>query len=480
MLLAAMTPSHAASITWTNTAGGFWNTPANWSPNRVPGASDTAVITIGGVSNQPLLVTLDVSPTVGGLTLGATGNCGGGQVLRINGQTLTLDGPAVVNACGQLTIDSGAFAGTPNASISGAIGWTGGILSGWLALATNGTLNIMGANDHDMPNCVFMNYGTVAWSGGRVRGGGGNTGTRVHNMGLWDAQSDEVFNGEFGGAGLVFTNTGTLRKSAGINTTTLAAGTTFINNGTVEVESGTLAFMNGGVFVTGSVLSRGGLVQLKAGTFMIGAATVTSTNVQLVGGTLSGVIRGVLDWVAGDWDGGVTIASNSVLNIVSGNDHNMANCGLTSYGTVVWSGGRLRGGGGNGTQVSNFGLWDAQSDQVFNADFGGAGVVFNNAGTLRKSAGINTTALLSRVGFVNTGTVEVDSGALAFYGGGNFNGGSVNSPGGVVQLAAGGFTLNGTVTCANVQLVGGTLAGNNVIRGAFDWVVGDWNGAEGV
>src|SRR6266516_6741391 len=100
---------------------------------------------------------------------------------------------------------------------------------------------------------------------------------------------------------LPISNTGTLRKSAGINTTTLAAGTTFINNGTVEVESGTLAFMNGGVFVTGSVLSRGGLVQLKAGTFMIGAATVTSTNVQLVGGTRSGVIRGVLDWGAGNW-----------------------------------------------------------------------------------------------------------------------------------------------------------------------------------
>src|SRR5439155_560734 len=158
-------------------------------------------------------------------------------------------------------------------------------------------------------------------------------------------------------------------------------------------------------------------------------------------------------WVAGNWEGGVTIASNSVLNIVSGNDHNMANCGLTSYGTVVWRGGRLRGGGGNGTQVSNFGLWDAQSDQVFNAEYGGAGVVFNNAGTLRKSAGVNTTALLQGVAFRNTGAVEVESGALAFAGGGSFTGGSVLNTG-VVQLAAGAFTINGTVMSANAQLVG--------------------------
>jgi len=34
----------AATVTWTNTGGGNWNTAANWSPNKVSGPSDDVVI----------------------------------------------------------------------------------------------------------------------------------------------------------------------------------------------------------------------------------------------------------------------------------------------------------------------------------------------------------------------------------------------------------------------------------------------------
>ena len=37
-----------ATITWTNSASGNWSGTNNWSPNRVPGPSDTAVITNAG------------------------------------------------------------------------------------------------------------------------------------------------------------------------------------------------------------------------------------------------------------------------------------------------------------------------------------------------------------------------------------------------------------------------------------------------
>jgi hypothetical protein len=33
------------TITWTNTSGGWWVVPANWSPNQVPSTNDIAVIT---------------------------------------------------------------------------------------------------------------------------------------------------------------------------------------------------------------------------------------------------------------------------------------------------------------------------------------------------------------------------------------------------------------------------------------------------
>src|SRR2546425_810219 len=98
-------PSRGATITWVNPASGTWNNATNWDPNQVPGANDIAFIT-----NNSVTVTLDVSPSVHGIILGANGDCGAsGPILALNGQTLTLDGPLVVNACGQLSVDSGTL-----------------------------------------------------------------------------------------------------------------------------------------------------------------------------------------------------------------------------------------------------------------------------------------------------------------------------------------------------------------------------------
>src|ERR1700722_12278339 len=56
----------AATITWTNLAGGNWSNPSNWDLGTVPGASDTANITLAGTYT----VTLDANVTVSKLTAG--------------------------------------------------------------------------------------------------------------------------------------------------------------------------------------------------------------------------------------------------------------------------------------------------------------------------------------------------------------------------------------------------------------------------
>src|SRR4051812_33551195 len=53
-------------LTWTNAAGGNWSVAANWSPNQVPGASDSVLITADGTYT----VVLADSVTVSNLTLG--------------------------------------------------------------------------------------------------------------------------------------------------------------------------------------------------------------------------------------------------------------------------------------------------------------------------------------------------------------------------------------------------------------------------
>src|SRR5208283_2965240 len=68
LLLAGAVSTRAATLTWTNTANGYWNTAANWDPNQVPGSGDTAVITNAGV-----IVSLNSSTTVGGIILGTNG-----------------------------------------------------------------------------------------------------------------------------------------------------------------------------------------------------------------------------------------------------------------------------------------------------------------------------------------------------------------------------------------------------------------------
>ena len=38
VIMAAVAAGAGTPYTWTNTAGGFWSTGGNWSPNGTPGA----------------------------------------------------------------------------------------------------------------------------------------------------------------------------------------------------------------------------------------------------------------------------------------------------------------------------------------------------------------------------------------------------------------------------------------------------------
>jgi hypothetical protein len=137
-LLAIGNPAHSATITWTNTASGGWNTAANWNPNTVPSTNDTAIITNAGVT-----VSLNGATTVGVIILGTNG--AGMVTLSLAFQTLALNGPLTVNPSGSFTVDSGVLVGNTNAVLNGTIGWSAGLLEGILTLASGSTLNITNA-----------------------------------------------------------------------------------------------------------------------------------------------------------------------------------------------------------------------------------------------------------------------------------------------------------------------------------------------
>jgi hypothetical protein len=263
----------AADIVWTNTAGGNWSSTNNWSPNQVPSTNDTAVITVAGTYS----VTLNVSPTVAGLDLGASTG-GTTQSLVWAGFTLTVNGPIQVSSNGQFNLSSGTLSGTN--VLMGMLTWSGGSISGVLTLATNSILDIVNGGGNSMNGLVLTNYGTVNWTNSTIYSRTpGNA--LIYNYGLWNAQSDNTFQGGTGGGSTLFDNFGTFLKSGNTGTTVLDGNVVFNNTGTVNVESGTLGLDGGGT------CSGGDFTTASAGTRVIFLQRAAITPQQSEGKTTS-------------------------------------------------------------------------------------------------------------------------------------------------------------------------------------------------
>jgi len=466
----------AATINWTNAASGGWGTAANWNPNSVPSTNDTAIITNAGVT-----VSLNGATTIGAIILGTNG--AGMVMLSLAGWTLALNGPLTVNPSGSFTVDSGALVGNTNAVLSGTIGWSAANLGGNLTLASGSTLNITTGNNHFIGGCIFTNSGTVNWSGSQLLAGGG---AAFYNYGLWNAQDDQQLNNYSGGAGTVFNNFGTFRKSGGASefatATVFPSGVVFNQlAGVIDVQNGTnglqLSFQGGGNFTGGYITTNQfGLTLLAGGNFNLNG-TVTGTNTWETGNLVgTNVINGALTWQSGSWANTmVTLPSNSTLNITTGNNHFIGGCIFTNSGTVNWSDGQLLAGGG--AVFYNYGLWNAQDDQNLLNYSGDPGTVFNNFGTFRKSGGTTPSYTLigNPVSFNNTGVVDVQHGVLVLQGNDNFTGGYITTNStGITYFSSGNFNLNGTATGTNVIESAGNLVGTNVINGALSWQDGSW------
>jgi hypothetical protein len=169
ILAATLVSTPAADLVWTNLAGGNWNNTNNWSPNTVPGATDSAFITNAGTYT----VTINAAATVTNLTLGATG---GTQTLINTAFTLTLNGNSFVGTNGVFTIDAGAsLTGAGNLNVAGILNWTGGAMTGTgRTVITNGaTLNIAGFSYGKSLVRHLDLYGTGTVSAPSVVAGGG-------------------------------------------------------------------------------------------------------------------------------------------------------------------------------------------------------------------------------------------------------------------------------------------------------------------
>ena len=381
----------------------------------------------------------------GGLT--ALGSSGGGTP---NGVNLTNAGAVEVQT-GTLSINH-SFAGLPTGTSTG---------SGIFAVAAGAALQF-GATNTLTASSVVSGAGTVA-----------------------------VQHGDFSTVG-TWSHTGTLAVNGGSATFTPNTSVVAFAPGSITVAGGAGTFNSGAT--TGALTVSSGTATfnapVSAATLALSGGTLTGTaNVTLTGASSS--------WTGGTYTstgaGQLVVSSGHTLTISGATQKTFGTGTLVNDGTVLWTGGNIDV-VGNGT-VINRSLFDAQGGGGTFGDQGvGVGTLtFNNevGATLRKSVAGGLTALGSSgggtpngVNLTNAGAVEVQTGTLSINHSfaGLPTGTSTGS--GIFAVAAGatlqfGATLlqTGTVDVASGALfrkIGGftnfgTLTGN----GTFEVGVGN-------
>ncbi len=481
-LLTLGSVAHAATFTWTNTAGGTWSATNNWSPNQVPGSSDAAVVTAGGTYT----VTLDISPTVNTLTLGGTS---WRQSLATAGQSFTLTQSGAVNTNGVFLLSGGGLFG--NLTVNGQFKWTSGQLgntSAALMVATNGVLLLAGVNGTDYTLGEYLtNAGTIDLQSGnlQINSCGADHGQLINLPGaLVNIQSDLSIDAACGGT---LANQGNVLKSGGTGITYI--NPSFNNSGTLDVASGTIKLAGGGtlngdgtvaagaqlIFAAGNFGGSGfdvseavgGQLNLMGGSVFLapsnplpslvltnGTLTLngTVTNLLLGGGTLAGntTIAGIMRWtngVLGNSGTALTVAFNSILVLagVNGTDYTLGEY-LTNAGTIDLESGNLLLNGNDFGSLNNLpgGLLNLQADVSIDDSGGGPGVI--NQGRVLKTGGTGTSSINSA--FNNIGILAVETGTVNLSASYTLTGGTLS------------FGLNSLVNFGKINLSGAAgLAG---------------------
>ncbi len=452
---------HSASVTWTNTSGGLWSIPANWSPNSLPEGGDDVFITTAG----SYVVTQDVHVTVGSLTIDGPA---GTQTLTNAFANLVINGPSTISVNGVLGFSGGLLGGTGSLTVGGDVLWTGGTIAGALIVDIQGALTVGGAGAKALAgDGTLINHGLITWSGPSDIQTGNSA--RIINQagGLIDIQNNQSLYMSNGGA---ITNLGTLRKSAGGGNTVFSVP--LYNSGAIDVQSGSLTHAAGSQFNDGTSFTGAGTNLFSNGVVTF-YGDISSENLEIGGGAIAGnsVFTGIVNWTGGNLSSGwLMIAADGALNIGGSATKYIAGDGtLINYGLITWSGpSDIQ--TGNSARIINQagGLIDIQNNQSLFMSNGGA---ITNLGTLRKSAGGGNTVF--SVPLYNSGAIDVQSGSLTHAAGSQFNDGTSFTGAGTNLVSNGVVTFYGDISSENLEIGGGAIAGNSVFTGIVNWTGGN-------
>jgi hypothetical protein len=472
LMIAGSFLSPAALITWTNSSGGLWSVPANWSPASVPSVNDDALIAAAG----SYTVTQDMNLTLNSLALGGSE---GQQVLRNAGLSLAVNNHSVIHSNALLSVSGGGAVGGPGLlSVAGRLRSDNANLGGFragsvISVAPGGTLELAGPGNHVLW-AALTNRGTIAFSGGALYVQDYTTLLNAAE-GVFDIKGDLTITASYNAGVLV--NAGLLRKSAGLGASLIHVPLSN-NAGTLEAESGAIACdATGSTFGHGSQFLGAG-TNLLVGGYLTLDGQLFSENLVLSGAVIQGTntLTGTVRWTTGyiDSPGCVTVATNGTLLLEGPNEKGILGV-LNNCGTITWTGtGRIAMGSQTVTATINNqpgALFDAANDAliqwtVYNAP------VFTNAGTFRKSAGVGTTSFIG-LPFFNSGTLEAQTGTISYSASGaTFQAGSQFLGAGTNLLPGVPIILNGTIYSQNLEIGGAAIQGTNTLTGTVRWTSG--------
>ena len=360
----------------------------------------------------------------------------GGTVMR--GGFADVAPSAVATASGANELESGAFGGTGTLRVTGTLSWTGGSMrgAGITRVETGATLV------REEQNTVFLENGRV-----------------LDVDGLLDLRTDRFIS--VSGAAPLIRNDGTIRKSAGAGTATIAGA--LENDGVLDSQAGTLDLRggDGGGSSAGEFGGAAGEVSLGSGVFDLADDARFLGGVALEGATAN-VVAGGVATVAGSnsFSAGI-VGGTGTLALVSGTfsltGGTMRDAGTTSVGTPATLSQQGNLSLQDGRVLENAGLYELRgSSQITRS---GVAPLVHNTGTIERKAGSGSATIGAALD--NDGTVVGGDGLLILNAGdgareqsGTFRG---VDPG-FVTFTAGAFDLGaGTSFAGRVRLGGGQL-----------------------
>ncbi|HKS23076.1 MAG TPA: hypothetical protein VJZ76_09790 [Thermoanaerobaculia bacterium] len=265
-----------------------------------------------------------------------------------SGQRIEVAGGSVAfNSDGtfpDLTLSGGTLTGSGNVTVTGPATWSGGTIAGSGALTFDANANVTMPGDVGAATLsrALSNKGTITFAA--ASNGLLIDGVAITNDGTFDIQSTQPITVSPNTP--PFANSGTLKKSAGINLMQFAAP--LANSGTVRIETGAIQFSDTYVQSTGSTTVLGG-ASLQTATLSLNGGTLGGN------GTISGTVNSQASVAPGASPGTLTIDGNYVQGPSGSLAIQLAGTSPgTQYDRLIVSGSVTLGGTLNVTAIDGF------------------------------------------------------------------------------------------------------------------------------